>query len=350
MSGPIAHALPALTAAQIAALDRAAHLAPSADNSLENRFQADPAQGYGLSQHSARTPVVARPTLNLLSLGAAFENVRLQASQWGLEVNAAEPAEGLQRFDLLLLRIGASSAVPDKLVAEIERRHTNRRPRFHGPAVEGALRASFDRQVGTIAGAQLHWLDAPQKRFALGLIRLAEAQRFHVELLHRELFSSVNLNQRDAGAPDRHGIPCAALELNPLDRLVFGWLRHWPLQKALNTFGFHQIMALKAAYLPCRLAPQLGVISADPENAASAFSAGRLLQRAWLAATAEGLAFQVFAASPLYAAPGARGISPALQQRLSQGWSVLLDGRQASMVFRIGRAAAPSCTAVHPAS
>ena len=127
----------------------------------------------------------------------------------------------------------------------------------------------------------------------------------------------------------------------------FAALRRWPLMRAASWLGLHHMLGLRAADMPCRLAPHLGLLRCeldDPQLATLA--AGRALERSWLAATAEGLAFQPMAASTALARQQAGGgwVSGSAQRHILQLLERLTDGNPMSafMVLRIGHAPPPS--------
>ncbi|MBC8056874.1 MAG: hypothetical protein H7Y61_09880 [Rhizobiales bacterium] len=134
--------------------------------------------------------------------------------------------------------------------------------------------------------------------------------------------------------------------------------------RALNLAGAAQALAMRSAYLPAMLAPHLGAIvrvaaSSGPSQDASDndprygdAQAGRALQRAWLAATSEGFAFQPFAAATalLRQHAGAGWVDAAAQIRLAGlvAGALPTSGR-AVIFFRVGSARPMPCATGRPA-
>jgi hypothetical protein len=123
--------------------------------------------------------------------------------------------------------------------------------------------------------------------------------------------------------------------------------------QALSRIGVHHMLGLRAAALPCRLAPHLALVVCDaPDASLAALGGGRALQRMWLAATAEGLALQpVAAAIALSRQRAGNGwVSPRTRDRLVELLGHLTGGRHESacMLVRIGRARAPSMVTGRP--
>lgn len=322
--------------------------APSAENRHELRFRITPAGSVelvatGLAGWSEQPH---RKLLAQISFGAVVENMALHAGAIGLSQTTHWLPQP-DRPELVARMAWHPSAQPgDPLAAAIPARHTNRRFYRRGALGEPVL-ARLAHAAAAVPGAQLRWLDPPAlRRVALQAIRLAETERFRRRELHAELFGAVRfeLGWR-ASAP--HGLPPGALEVEPPMRPFFAALRHWPLMRAASRIGAHHLLGLRAGDLPCRLAPHLGLlVAADADEDIAALHAGRALQRVWLAAAAEGLAFQPMAASTALAAqrPGSGWVEPAVQARLRALLDTMKGDARACplMLFRIGRAAAPN--------
>jgi hypothetical protein len=197
------------------------------------------------------------------------------------------------------------------------------------------------------------WLDEPRERaLALQAIRLAEGERFRREALHHELFGAIRFEVGWQQSCDE-GLPPGALEVEPPLRPAFAAMARWPLMRVLARLGAPHTLALRAADLPCRLAPRLGLVLCDAPNVSlRSLGAGRSLQRAWLSATAAGLAFQPMAAAIALAhqQAGDGWVSPAIQQQIRDRLQRLTRGRAecACMFFRLGHAAAPSVVTQRP--
>jgi hypothetical protein len=285
-----------------------------------------------------------------MSIGAVAENLMLRAARLGLELR---PDWHLGRTSAsLFVEFNCHEAAPvtDGIEQAIESRHTNRRLRFVGPPLDAVAQSRLSAEASIVGGTAVVWLDDSTKRSrALRVIRLAESERFRNEFLHRELFESIRF---DAGwhASTSEGLPPGALELPPPERLLFSALRSWRVARTARALGMPFLIGLRAADLPCRLAPHLCAIAVEGADASAPVRAGRLLQRVWLRATTLGLACQPFAASPVYALDGSTEVEPNLRRRLAAGWKELCPpGRTPFIVLRMGRAKAPSVRSSRPA-
>jgi hypothetical protein len=340
-----------LTPERIAALADAANAAPSADNRHAFRLETGPDFLAIRAGESLSPADPSRRVLGILSLGAVTENLVLRGREVGLELtpswHPAGPMAGAAgRVDFA---IAECAPLRSPLAAAIVHRHTNRELFFRGPRLPETGLALLSRESDGLADTAVQWLDEPEaRRCALRLVRRAETERFRNPVLHRELFGSIRFA---AGwrATTTEGLPPATLGLSPVERPAFPLLRHWGVQRAANRVGAHWFVGWRGADLPCRLAPHLGVVAAGGPIEMAAFQAGRLLERVWLQATVLGMAFQVFAASPLYALDHSTAIGPALRKELANGWAKLCPPDTRAMVaFRMGRSPVPAVRAGRP--
>jgi hypothetical protein len=341
-----ANATADLSDGEFSQLVEAAVLAPSADNVHVLRFEraGSRIRLWGDSKFAdALEPV---RFLHLLSFGAVVENMKLRAMRFGFDVherwfpNDAEP-----RLIAEVELARKAERRSDPLEEAIAKRHTNRRVRFRGPSMSPHERELISREVEALAGVQLTWFDSSESRKRiLRLIKIAETERFTSRLLHAELFSAVRF---DVGwkATASEGLPPGALEVEPLMRSMFAALRHWPLLRFLKLLGTHHLLGFRAGYLPCKLAPHVGALTMSVDSRSGAVAAGAAFERVWLRATALGLSLQPFAASAALRMPNYPGVSASTREKLSQGWERIAPQRTPLMVFRIGRARAPSVRA-----
>lgn len=323
-------------------------LAPSADNQHRLRFQIKDGTlsiwwsgDYALPSLGGYKRILA-----LLSLGALSENLTVAANRFGVQTDLTLVADDAQPG--LVARVhwrrDTSPAGTCTLWETIHARHTNRHVFYRGPRLSAADRATLDHPVSARAGCHITWLDEPRaRRQAIRLMRAAEAERFRNPLLHEELFSPIRFDvgwNRSCG----DGLPPGALSIERPLRPLFALLRHWPIMKVVSMLGGHHVLGWRAAGLPAKFCPHLGVIAADMASDEAAVVAGSAFQRLWLGVARLGYSLQPMPASALYSLEGAtaEGIPSALQQQLRNGWrTILACSQQPLMLFRIGRAPAP---------
>lgn len=319
----------------------AAVLAPSADNRhcFELRAFPDAILLYG-SEAFLSAPY-HRKILSLISFGAVVENMSVRAARRGYRADVRwlpDAAEPSLIAELRLTRAEPVEAAPD---AAILGRHTNRRVFFSGPRLSEGDLGQLAQLLYGIDGVALTFFDSRRERAALlRLVAMAEAERFNTRALHEDLFSSVRF---DVGwhASAHEGLPPGALGVEPGARWAFAQLRRWPVMNALRHIGVHHLLGFRAGYLPCRLAPHLGVLTTSVPLEQGAVAVGRALQRVWLEAERRGFAFQPLAGAALLALDGYKEVPEKTRSGLRQGWTQLTD-ETPLMVFRLGHAKRPA--------
>lgn len=318
-------------------------LAPSADNHHRIRFQVNGDMIRILhTENILKKNYGYKRVLTLLSLGALLENLVLASSRFGMALEMAFLSDAATSPLVVDIRFDSAPIATDPLWQFIPARHTNRRLRFSGPPMTDPEHDHLAKTLFTHSNScELIWFDnSPEKKKLLHIMRIAETERFRNRLLHSELFSAVRF---DVGWNETcdEGLPPGALGVEPPMRVFFALLRNWPLMKLANLFGMHHMLGFRACYLPCRLAPNLGLLSVKSTDNQSIIDAGRTFQRLWLIATSQNRVLQPMPASALYALKGAcgEGVPSALQHELASEWKTILEKEITPlMLFRIGKA------------
>jgi hypothetical protein len=327
------------TRADAVALVRAGVLAPSADNHHVVLFEIGADEIRLVARPDFRSAPAHRKVLGWLAVGAIVETMRVQAPAYGVQLQCQWFPHGVEGDVVASLRFTPTDASPDApRIAAIGRRHTNRRVPFRGPGLTDAQRGELDREVARIEGVQLAWLTGQARKDVLQLVAFAEAQRFLLQPLHAELFESIRFDLGWQRAADE-GLAPGSLAIEPPMRPLFALLRHWPVMRALQRVGAHKLIGMRAAYWPCRLAPELAVLSTTLGSTQGPLAVGQALQRVWLAATVQGFSLQPFAAPGLLALPEYTDVPRAAREHLARGWSRIVPAATPLMVFRLGHAA-----------
>lgn len=316
-------------------------LAPSADNRHHIHFEVE--QNVIRAYHTRdRFPPKGsyKQMLALLSLGAMSENFTLAASRFYFRTETEFFPDSHNSSLVMQITLYSDQAENDPLWEMIPLRHTCRRLRFHGPRMTMAEKNTLNGAIHPFSDCKLAWMDSSQlRKHTTHLMRLAETERFRNQLLHEELFSAIRF---DVGWHHTctEGLPPGALGIESVSRSSFSLLRHWPIARLANRFGMHHILGFRSSYLPCRLAPHLGIITVKKIDTHTILDAGRAFQRLWLAATQQGRVLQPMPASALYALPNApiEGIPVALQKKLSKEWQTVLGDSIPALLFRMGKA------------
>ncbi len=326
--------------------------APSAENVhyfwLEVGAQSMTLHATGFASWLMRPDI---KMLALMSFGAVIENITLRAQTLGFQTHATWQTNSSRVVELSWQ---STAPVLDPLEAAISTRHTNRRFYRRAP-VANAVLEQISAAAHSISGARLYWLgQGPQRSLALRLIRIAETERFGRKNLHQEMFNAIRF---ECGWVDtvQSGLPPAALQVELAMRWPFAGLRHWRLMRPANVLGAYLPLGFRSAYLPCVLAPHLGLLMFNAADLDTAHvQAGRALQRLWLSAQLHGLALQPMAATTVLAQQisGPNWVREDTKKRLSDGLktlSAVLEPNEFDalpcMLFRLGRAQAPTAVA-----
>jgi len=327
-------------------------LAPSGDNLQPWKFAA---QGERLLVHHDpcrdRSLFNVRYSASFIALGAALENISLAASAQGYfsHIDFFPEADD---SDLIAGVNFVRSAIADPLHRYLRDRCTNRRP---------CSKASLKPEVLTSIEAsknypdiQLAWIHGNKLRVLAPILALADRQIFENCLIHEHLFSTIRWT-RDEVKRTRDGLPVQALELGRAGALAFRQLRHWPVVRLLNGFGFSRLAAGHSAALMIHSAAAGLLIGRDP-SPRGFLDAGRAFQRVWLGATQAGLAFQPMTAAIFLQlrlrfgdldgwTPAQIEVLKRLESRFNEFFGLSAE-QIPVMLFRVGFAAAPSMRTV----
>jgi hypothetical protein len=331
---------------EVDSLLEAAVAAPSADNHHHWRLKIAGAQLQlttpGLAEENA-----TRRQLSRISLGAVAESLVIAGTRHGLRLEVSEHPQSLE-LPLTLTVCRDASLQPDPLEASLALRHSNRTLRYRRPAWADGQWQALLAQVARVPGAFVAELDEPaRRRQAVQLVERAERERFCNPALHADMYNGVRF---DVGwhASSAEGLAPSVLGIAAWERPGFRAMANWRVQRLANLFGAHRMLGLRSAGLPARQAPHLLAIGATGAPELAALRAGRALLRLWCGATRLGTAAQVWAASPMYALPGASDIDPSLQRQLEDGWKALCPAGRPMIVLRLGMAPPPAARTGRP--
>lgn len=332
----------------IHAVLQAGLLAPSAENKHYLTFRIVDAETIEMFSTDTSTWEAQRHRrlLATVAYGAVVENMSLKAGQLGQELEVEWLPASASPELMARVRLRSTLAEADPLAPWMAKRHTNRRFFERKPAGAASLRRLSIAAEG-VEGARLVWMDSTAlRRTALQAIRLAETERFKRKHLHAEMFTSIRFESGWKATLDEW-LPPSTLEVEAPMRGGFATLRHWPLMRLAGLTGAHHGLGFRSGYLPAAMAPHIGAVAvARSDDGREAFAAGRALQRVWIAAAAEGLAFQVYAAPVALAhqVPGEGWVSPRTHRQLNEWLAALMPSPdvQPFMFFRLGTAKAPT--------
>ncbi len=283
-----------------------------------------------------------------LSLGAAVENMVLEAGRLGLAAEV-EPFPSPGSPVVARLRFEPKPGVtPDPLASFIHTRATNRRLGPRWPLEDAARGALVD--AAEQASATLHVLTDPVALTAIaGVLGAMERVRFLCETLHRELISELRFSKEEA---DRSGdgLDLATLEMTPSDRAALRVLRQWRVASVLRQIGGGSFLE-QSSREAVASASAVCLLTRPGADLPSYFLGGRAVERVWLTATSLGLFLQPMSASIYLFARlehGGEGFSPEEQAAIGRERRAFLElfpvpaGHGEMLLFRVARTDPPS--------
>lgn len=236
-----------------------------------------------------------------IGLGACLENMLLKAASKGIAIHWKELHSTNGHPTEILLRAagGPGQALPDDVTRQLEPfipiRATNRQV-VERQLLDKAVIQRLADVTSTIQGCALHTFEASAELDELALICAgAERLRLLDRMGHEEFFTKEIRWSPEEAKRTMDGLDVATLELQPSDlaalRIVsdphaMDLVRSWGGGKGLERFSAKGIRSAAAVVL----------ISVDDDSLRSRIMGGRAMQRVWLQATREGLAFHPISA------------------------------------------------------
>jgi hypothetical protein len=336
----------------------AAIRAPSGDNTQPWRFVVDNATQdesvvhIGIDSAADPSPMNAGQRMARVACGAAIENMARTAEHNGF-LFYVEPTNSLAADgpDVVayarLLHCGRTNI--GQIDDAIFRRVTNRRL-YDGQRVTADVVKLLTTATAQADDVTTHWLtDRGRIATLASLVGRADGVMFGIREMRRAFLAQVRFDAQ-ADAQVEHGLSLASLELSGLDRLglgLLGWLPQWGLQAsgALRALDRRAVQSVQSAAGLC-------LIVAPDSDPWTDVAVGRAMQRAWLAATEESLAFQPMMSLPVLenflenrqdwpAVWANAGPLATLRDEVQQLVAETGSGRLAALA-RFGYAAAPS--------
>ena len=230
---------------------------------------------------------------SFVALGAACENLLLQAHAMGLEVYIR--TFPLERETRLVAAVDFLSrqTVPDPydgLFKVIASRHTNRKGGVRKPLPHGVL-AQMRAAAQSIEGATFSSLETDGELLEIGqILGAAERLRLLHQPTHRQMMSEIRWSQSEAEA-SRDGLDLASLELSATDQAALQVCRDWSVLNLVGQWkGGRALENLTRRAITA--ASSVALVTMPDHQPIDYFNGGRAIQRAWLMATQLHVAFQ----------------------------------------------------------
>ena len=324
--------------------------APSGDNCQPWRFRWD---GECLRilflPERAESLYDIRSTASWISLGTVIANVTLAATQAGFGLTVDLFPAGELPGVVTRIRFHAGAVSADPLAEAITARCVNRRPYRVDPLPSG-VREEL-QSLARAAEARLSWIDTEAaKRRIAALAAQNDRILFENRALHDGLYRWIRWSRAEAERW-RDGIPAATLELAAFERPGMRILGSWPWARIAAGLGITRCLPLRARaiYRRSGAIALLSVRGGQPEDFVRG---GQILERIWLTATRQGMAFQPITGITFLLLrrhlTGGEGLSARhrrLLHRVDNEFTRLFPdaaGESPIMLFRLGVAPPPS--------
>jgi nitroreductase len=294
---------------QVQQLVEAAILAPSAGNSQP--WQWVYCNGTLFLLHDLERSALLRdyePYAPLVALGAALENLILQAHAQGIEVSVrhfplGDEAPLIAAFDFL--PPGTSRPVEphvcDELVAVIPARHTNRKS---GPRtlLPHDVITQIRQAAESVQGAAFFSVEHPNELLELGqIVGAADRIRLLHQPFYQEMMSEIRWTEEEE-QHSRDGLGISTLELSATDQAFFHLFRDRPVLDLIQLWGGGRNLEKMSRRLVAA-ASCCALITVQSQHPIDYLHGGRSMQRAWLRANGSHVALHPLMA-PVYLCAG----------------------------------------------
>ena len=282
----------------ISELVQSAVMAPSGGNSQPWKWKYASKNLY-LFLNSEYGPKLVdyKDTASFIGLGAASENLVLKAHKLNLEVKIDKFPLGDNSLLVSVFRFcdkgtndGLESHVADDLEAFIPYRVANRIVTEKKPIANDRL-DKLVKIARTIPGGDVRFAtDSKDIAIIADLIGKANKTRILNKTGHLEFMAEIKWTTEEA-EKSRKGIDLNTMNLTPGQRVGFNMVRNWDVIEYINKWeagGVLERLTRKGA----NAASAIGLITMPSFSKENFLDGGRLVERLWLAAAKEKIAFQ----------------------------------------------------------
>jgi len=328
---------------------QAAVAAPSGDNCQPWRYsvQDDVIRLYNIPGRDV-SQFNAKQRASYIALGAFIENAVTAASAHRLTGQVTYFPTKADPDLVATIRLTPSSGVDEPLARAIGERCTNRR-RYQGGILSPEQQQALVASVSPFPQARVRLFSGEDQKRIAQVIGLNDRLVFENRDLHAFLFDHIRWNAAEA-EQTRDGLDIRTLELAAPDALAFRLFKSYDLVQLFNLVGGSRIIAANARKLALSAAA-IGVISLEGTGPEQYLACGRAMERVWLEATRQKLAFQLMTGITCLMGrvmdgdPGS--LNPAHAALVREAYlklSTLLESdRETPMIiFRTGHAGEPS--------
>lgn len=281
-----------IDAALVNDIVQAGMLAPSGDNCQPWHFIWNGSQlDIVFQPQRAESLYDVNNMASWISLGAVLANMRIAATQHGLELNANLFPDEVNRNLVAAVRFTPSlECEKDPLFQVLTQRCANRRA-YESSPLPPELSQELLSLATTVPGMQLDLIDKRKpKAQVASLAARNDIILYENQKLHNGLYRWIRWTPEETNGSN-DGLPIESLELNSIDRMGFRALASWGMAKTASLVGVPYFLWMRACRI-YRKSAAVGLLSVDGTKPEDFIRAGQLLERIWLTVTLRGFSFQ----------------------------------------------------------
>jgi hypothetical protein len=231
-----------------------------------------------------------RQRASLIAHGAFIENFSIASSVHGLNAEVSICLNQSEDDLVAEIRLVPCKVASDPLFQAIAGRCTNRR-RYRGGILDQRQGDQLIEAAAPFPGFRVRLFTGKEQERLARVIGLNDRLVFENRDLHAFLFDHIRWSDAEAIAT-KNGMDIKTLELTPPDALAFRMFKSFNLVRFLNRFGVSRIIGANAGKLAISAAA-IGIITMSGTETVDYITCGRAMERVWLEATRQGLAFQL---------------------------------------------------------
>jgi len=271
-------------------------------------------------------------TGSYLGFGAATENLILKAQSLNLEVELSsfplpDHPELIASYKFhekgnIPAGIQVEKQIPQEWLNMVYSRHTNRKNAKRIPIPQN-LSDELKKTVASIDGAELKLLETPEELNRIAkIISSMDRLRILHEEGHKEMMSEIRWTKEE-NEKKRDGVDIATLEVTPSEVAAFMMARNWSAIKYLVDWAGGKAFE-KMSKKSIDAASSVGLVVLPEYKPENYFAGGRAVERLWLKAAKEGIAFQPMTAGTFIYMRMLHGNAEGIPERMKKEMNELL--------------------------
>lgn len=280
-------------------LIRAGMQAPSGDNCQPWRFDGKENRiDLYCDQETDLSFFNVNQIASLISCGAVMENIRIAASQFGLDVSFEYSTIVIKETPAATIYLHPAEIETDPLADQIWQRHTNRKM-YKSVPVSTEMLERIKISISNMPEVHLNFItDKTQMRKVARIIYQADRIRTEFRPLHEHLMKMIRFSEQEA-IEKRDGFPLKNLEAGIAGETFLRLTKPWHAMNFANKIGLGRMVALHS-YQGIMKSSGVGLLSITGTTDKSFVKGGQALERMWLTLHSLGLKMQPMTAVTLF--------------------------------------------------